>query len=150
MSDLFPVFEVPKIIASEDDLVKQRAGMSFDFETGDFKLDNAGRIETATPYEVWAQWCLKTVYTQRWAYLGYSDQIGVELEEAFNQEDNAAKESYIEYTISEALLADPYNRTKRVYDFNFNWETDSVKVTFVISGIWDNDYTMTVNLRKGG
>ena len=150
MSDLFPVFDVPKIIMSEDDLAKQRVGMSFDFETGDFKLDNGGRIETASPYDVWVQWCLKTVYTQRWAYLGYSDQIGVELEEAFNQEDNAAKESYIEYTISEALLADPYNRTKRVYDFNFNWETDSVKVTFVISGIWDNDYTMTVNLRTGG
>ena len=85
MSDLFPVFEAPKIIVTEDDLVKQRVGMSFDFETGDFKLDNGGRIETASPYDLWVQWCLKTVYTQRWAYLGYSDQIGVEMEEAFNR-----------------------------------------------------------------
>lgn len=149
MSDLFPVFEAPKIIVTEDNLVKQRVGMSFDFETGDFKLDNGGRIETASPYDVWVQWCLKTVYTQRWAYLGYSDQIGVEMEEAFNQESGEAAESYIEYTISEALLADPYSRTKRVYDFNFKWETDSVKVTFIVSGIWDSDYTITVNLRKG-
>ena len=147
MPDLFPVFEVPKVIDSGESSAKQRSGIYFDFEKGDFKLDNGGRIETASPYEVWVQWCLKTVYTQRWAYLGYSDQIGVETEEAFNQESREAIESYIEYTISEALLADPYSRTKRVYDFNFNWETDSVEVIFIVSGIWDNDYTMTVNLQ---
>jgi len=150
MSDLFPTFEVPKIIESEDDLAKQRAGMSFDFETGDFKLDNGGRVETASPYDTWVQWCLKTVYTQRWAYLGYSDQIGVETEEAFKQGSKEAIESYIEYTISEALLADPYNRTKRVYDFNFKWETDSVRVTFTVSGLWDSDYTITVSLQESG
>ncbi len=150
MPDLFPAFEMPKVVVSDDDFAKQRVGINFNFETGDFNIDNAGRIETASPYEVWIQWCMKTIYTQRWAYLGYSDQIGVEIEEAFNQEDKGTRESYIEYTVSEALLADPYNRTKRVYDFNFKWENDSVKVGFTVSGIWDNDYTMTVNLHKAG
>ena len=99
MPDLFPVFEVPKVIDSGESSAKQRSGIYFDFEKGDFKLDNGGRIETASPYEVWIQWCLKTVYTQRWAYLGYSDRIGVETEEAFNQESRETIESYIEYTI---------------------------------------------------
>lgn len=148
MPDLFPVFDVPKVIDSAETSASQRTGIYFDFEKGDFKLDGAGRIETAPPYDAWVQWCLKTVYTQRWACLGYSGQVGVELEEAFNQGDRAACESYIEYTVTEALLADPYARTKRVYDFNFEWKADSVKVMFTISGIWDSDYTLTANLQQ--
>ena len=150
MADLFPVFNVPGIDVSDENSVKQRIGIYFDFETGDFKTDNKGRIETASPYDAWTQWCMKTVYTQRWAYLGYSEQIGVELEEALKQEDRPSQESYIEKTISEALLADPYGRTKRVYDFTFKWERDSVKVAFTISGIWDTDYKTSVNLQKRG
>ncbi len=149
MADLFPVFNVPGIDVSDENNARERKGIYFDFETGDFKIDNKGRIETANPYDAWIQWCMKTVYTQRWAYLGYSDQIGVELEEALKQEDKPARESYIEKTISEALLADPYRRTKRVYDFAFKWERDNVKVTFIISGIWNNDYKISVNLEKG-
>ncbi len=94
MADLFPFFEVPKVISSDEITAKQFKGIYFDFEKGDYRLDGAGRIETAAPYDVWVQWCLKTVYTQRWAYLGYSDIVGVELEEAFKQDDRASKESY--------------------------------------------------------
>lgn len=147
MSNLFPVFDIPAIIEENKMTDRmQKSSIYFDFEKGDFLLDNAGRIKTAIPYDTWVQWCLKTVYTQRWAYMGYSDQIGVELEEAFNQDEKSAQESYIERTITEALLADPYGRTKRVYDFIFEWQTDGVKVTFTISGIWDNDTKLTADL----
>lgn len=149
MSSLFPSFDVPIIIeeSKKTDNI-QKSSIYFDFESGDIKLDNTGRIETASPYDTWVQWCLKTVYTQRWAYMGYSDQVGVELEEALNQDGRKAQESYIERTVTEALLADPYNRTKRVYDFIFNWQTDGVNVTFTVNGIWNDNVKLTVNLMR--
>ena len=92
------------------------------------------------------QWCLKTVLTQRWAFFAYSSQAGVEIEEAFAQQDRKAQESYMEKTITEALLADPYQRTRRVYDFTFVWKTDGVEVTFWVNGLWVEDKKLTAFL----
>ncbi len=148
MPDLFPVFEFSERMEEKyTNEAKQHSSLYFDFEKGDFKKDKNGRIETAQPYDAWVQWCLKTVYTQRQAYLGYSGAVGTELEQAFKSSDKEQKESYIEYTITQALLADPYKRTKRVYDFKFEWKTDSVKITFTISGVWNDDYKAAVNLQ---
>lgn len=149
MPSLFPVFEVPKVIEnSQQRDNRQKSSLYFDFEKGDFALDSAGKIQTATPYDAWVQWCLKTVYTQRYAFLAYSNQVGVEIEEAFQQPTREEQESNIEVTVTEALLADPYQRTKRVYDFLFEWETDGLKVTFTVSGVWNKDTTLTANFKK--
>lgn len=151
MASLFPTFDVPKVIENENKTDnRQKSSLYFDFELGDFALEKTGDIKTASPYDAWVQWCLKTVYTQRWAFLAYSSQTGVEMEEAFWQETRPEQQSYMESTIIEALLADPYSRTKRVYDFDFQWKTDSVDVTFVVSGIWDQDAPIKANLKKRG
>lgn len=125
---------------------EQKKSVYFDFEKGDFSLESNGEIKTATPYDAWVQWCLKTVLTQRWAFLAYSTQAGVEIEEAFAQQDRKAQESYMEKTITEALLADPYQRTKRVYDFTFVWKTDGVEVTFWVNGLWYQEKELTAFL----
>lgn len=49
-------------------------------------------------------------------------------------------------TITEALLADPYQRTKRVYDFTFVWKTDGVEVTFWVNGLWYQEKELTAFL----
>lgn len=150
MADLFPSFSTPKIINDNKQTDNiQKSSIYFDFEKGDFRLNNGGSIETAMPYDSWVQWCLKTVYTQRYSFMSYSNQVGVEIEEAFMQETQKEQESYIEKTITEALLADPYQRTKRVYDFNFEWGVDKVNVTFWVSGIWDKSELIHTNLKKG-
>lgn len=149
MPNLFPIFEVPKVIEKNQKADKrQKSSLYFDFEKGDFALDSAGKIQTAEPYDAWVQWCLKTVYTQRYAFLAYSNQVGVEMEEAFQQPSREEQESNIEVTVTEALLADPYQRTKRVYDFLFEWETDGLKVIFTVSGIWDRNTVLTANFKK--
>ena len=147
MNNLFPTFAVPKVV--ENKIPKEnrtKKSVYFDFEKGDFSLDSNGEIKTATPYDAWVQWCLKTVLTQRWAFLAYSTQAGVEIEEAFAQQDRKAQESYMEKTITEALLADPYQRTKRVYDFTFVWKTDGVEVTFWVNGLWYQEKELTAFL----
>ena len=79
-------------------------------------------------------WCIKTIETQRWAHDAYSDNAGIEAEEAFKQPDKAARESYFERTITEALLADPMGRTIQVKDFEFEWETDTLSITCTVIG----------------
>lgn len=149
MSNLFPTFAVPKVVEKNiQDKNRTKKSLYFDFEKGDFALENNGEIKTAEPYDAWVQWCLKTVLTQRWAFLAYSTQAGVEIEEAFAQQDKKAQESYIEKTITEALLADPYSRTKRVYDFTFVWKTDGVEVTFWINGLWYQEKELTTFLAR--
>ncbi len=147
MNNLFPTFAVPKVV--ENKIPKEnrtKKSVYFDFEKGDFSLESNGEIKTASPYDAWVQWCLKTVLTQRWAFLAYSTQAGVEIEEAFAQQDRKAQESYMEKTITEALLADPYQRTKRVYDFTFVWKTDGVEVTFWVNGLWYQEKELTAFL----
>lgn len=149
MNKLFPTFAVPKVVEGtlqEENRTKK--SIYFDFEKGDFALEGSGELKTATPYDTWVQWCLKTVLTQRWAFFAYSSQAGVEMEEAFAQQDRKAQESYLEKTVTEALLADPYGRTKRVYDFTFVWQTDGVEVTFWVSGLWHEEKELTAFLMK--
>lgn len=151
MPSLFPTFAVPKVVGEEKKPENRMKGsLYFDFAKGDFLLNSEGNIESATPYEAWCQWCMKTVYTQRFAFLGYSGQVGTELEEALNETTKKAQESALIRTITEALLADPYSRTKRVYSFLFQWGTDSLEVTFTVMGVWDKDATMTAKFLKGG
>lgn len=139
MPNLYPVFDVPKVAAegAAPAEKRQKGSFLFDFETGDFALDQAGKLIEATPYEAWQQWCLKTVYTERFAFWGYSGQVGAELTAAFQEKGKEAQESAIIKTVTEALLADPYKRTQRVFDFTFDWGTDSVDVTFYVAGVFE-------------
>lgn len=146
--ELYPAFEVPSIKDTIKKDNRQMTSLYFDFEKGDFVLSNTGDIKTATSYDSWVQWCLKTIYTQRWAFMAYGSQTGVELEEAFAQNNRALCESYIQKTVTEALLADPYSRTVRVYDFKFKWGVDSVDLELTVSGIWDDDAVLNAKLMK--
>jgi hypothetical protein len=131
MPNLYPVFEVPEIVEQQQTEPAPEYGKSwlFDFEKGDFVLDGTGRVVEADGHTAWVQWCVKTILTQRFAYVIYSSDYGTELEEAQKQPDRKAVEIELERAITEALLVDP--RTEMVKDFVFEWEGDTVKVSFV-------------------
>jgi len=130
MPNLYPTFEPPTIVEQEQLQLAPEYPKSylFDFEKGDFVLDGAGRIAIADGHTAWVQWCVKTVLTERFAYLAYSWNYGVEIDEALKQPTRALVEMEIERTITEALLADP--RTKLVTDFSFKWHADELYVSF--------------------
>lgn len=132
MPNLYPTFEPPTIVEQEQPQLAPEYPKSylFDFEKGDFALDGAGRIVIADEYTAWVQWCVKTVLTERFAYLAYSWNYGVEVEQAIKQPDRALVEMEIERTITEALMADP--RTELVRDFSFKWHADELYVSFTI------------------
>ena len=132
--DLFPVFDVPSDLADEADENDEGSGTEYapgplwDYETGDFVIDGAKRTIYGSGYDSWVLWCTKTIMTQRWAFLAYSDAHGVEADEAFAEPDRDAVESSFERTITEALEADPLERTLLVRNFDFTWLADSLEI----------------------
>jgi len=130
MPNLYPVFDVPEIAEQQQTEPAPKYGKSwlFDFAKGDFVVGGSGRVVEADGHTAWAQWCVKSVLTERFAHVIYSFNYGTELEEALKQPSRKALEAELERVISEALLADP--RTEMVKDFVFRWEGDAVRVTF--------------------
>jgi hypothetical protein len=132
MANLYPVFEMPELIEQQQTQPEPEYPESylFDFEKGDFVRDTAGRIVIADGHRAWVQWCVKTVLTERFAYLAYSQNYGAEIETALRQPSRQAVEAELERTITEALLVDP--RTQVVRDFRFTWQGDQLQVAFTV------------------
>ncbi len=132
MSNLYPVFEMPELMEQQQTELAPRYGKSwlFDFKTGDFVIDGAGKVIQTDGHTAWAQWCVKTVLTERFAYLAYSQNYGTEIETALRQPSRQAVEAELERAITEALLVDP--RTEMVRDFRFTWEGDQLQVAFAV------------------
>ena len=142
--NLFPVFEVPEIeTPTQAEKRKYKPSVYFDFEAGDFRLDGAYRMTASTGKEAFMQWCRKVVMTERDAFLAYSTDIGIEGEAALAESNRDAVESALEKTITEALMVNVH--TEYVRGFEFTWEADELKLTFVIKGKDWGEATMNVH-----
>jgi hypothetical protein len=132
MPNLFPTFEMPELVEDQQPVPEPEYPESylFDFKKGNFVLDGAGQVVEADGHTAWAQWCVKTVLTERFAFLAYSWDYGVEIEEALKNPNRAAIEAEVERTITEALMLDP--RTELVRDFSFRGQADELYVSFTV------------------
>ena len=132
MANLFPVFDMPELVEQARPKPEPEYPESylFDFEKGDFVVDGAGRVVIADGHTAWKQWCIKTVLTERFAFLAYGWDYGVELEEALKNPSRAIVEMEIEKAITEALVID--DRTELVKDFTFKWSGDQLWVNFTV------------------
>ena len=150
MPELFPVFEVPDLEPESQSENKTVYSASFDYELGDFALSPTGTMIEASPFDAWVQWCIKAINSECYTLIAYGRGYGAEFEDAFREPTRAARESAIERTITETVLADPYRRTVYARDFSFQWGVDSVEVAFTIGGIWEREAALSVHLiRKG-
>ncbi|MBR1566745.1 MAG: DUF2634 domain-containing protein [Oscillospiraceae bacterium] len=127
---LYPVFDIPADDEDEED-VEQRFLPTplFDFESGDFVRDGSNRIVMVDGRDAFILWVLKILSTQEGACLSYLEQ-GVDIEGCMAEENRPAIESALERSITEALMVHPC--TERVYEFDFEWDTDSVRVSFIV------------------
>jgi len=146
--NLFPVFDMPaEMVADTRNTSVYATAPMWDFNTGDFMVNNARQPVYGTGYDAWLLWCRKSLSTQRFVHLAYSDNFGIEIAEAFAEPDSKAQESAIERTVSEALLADPSGRTQQVRDFIFEWHEDSLRVTCMIIGYDGNSAVIDADIR---
>lgn len=131
MPNLYPVFDMPGLVEQQTEPApKYGNSWFFDFVKGDFVMDGAGRVLQTDGHTAWAQWCVKTVLTERFAYLAYSQNYGTEIEAALRQPSRQAVEAELERAITEALLVDP--RTQVVRDFRITWQGDQLQVAFTV------------------
>lgn len=147
MADLYPVFDVPTILEeTQKNEGIYKGSAYFDFQTGDFALDGGGRVTSASGFDAWKQWCIKTIATQRRAYYNYTAGLGIEGEQAMSQPTAALQQLALETTIQDALMADPYGRTVEVRDFTWIRGVDSLHMSCTVVGQDDRTATIEYNI----
>ncbi len=126
---LFQVFRVPAA-APLAERVTPRFGTSwqFDFETGEFVVDGGGHVVEADGVTAWAQWCVKAMLCERFAYAIYGPNYGAEIERVHRSPNGEVARAEAERAITEALLADPDRRTLSVGAFVFEQGNDGLEV----------------------
>lgn len=143
MPDLYPMFDVPEDIAEEEieapeiDLNPLKTA-AFDFNKGETIVDLKGRVVMAENQAAYRQWVIKCVMTERYEYLAYGPDFGVEVKAIMRANyPRDIAESELERTIREALMVDP--RTVSVDNFVFEWQADSVLVKCEVESIYDQE-----------
>lgn len=142
MPELYPAFDVPTEMV-EDTTNQQEVPTNvkspyFDFETGETRMKPLGRPTEAVGHESYRQWVMICAMTERYEYLAYTPDFGVEVKAIMRANyPRPIAESEIRRTITEALSVDP--RTVSVDNFTFKWEGDSLWVTCEVESIYGRD-----------
>lgn len=142
MANLLPEGYENEVVLDEDRVkegpIGYRNGVAFDYEHGDFKRDGRNRLLDSDGIESWRSWCINAILTERYSFLAYSSDFGVEWETVFRAESKEEAESIATRQITECLLADQYKRTRYVEDISYNWiAPDSVEIHATVQGIDD-------------
>lgn len=152
--NLFPEGYEGEIITEEDLASGQptgyRNGIAFDSQLGDFLRDGMHKMLDSTGVESWMAWCINCLQTERYKHLAYSTDFGIELDPVFKAASREEAENILTRQITEALLADPYRRTKYVSDITYNWTApDTAAVSVTIHGIDDVTIDITAYITRG-
>lgn len=134
---------------SEEEAVGYKKSIYFDEASGDFKRDGTKKLVEANGVDAWIQWCMKVLRTKRYVCQAYSDDIGIDIESAFQAESREEAESILENEITEALEADPYGRTDMVQSVTFQWmNADLLEVTCDVLGIDSNEVELKATIER--
>ena len=152
--NLYPVGYDLEVITEEDlqsgEPVGYRNGISFDYELGDFPRDGMNKMLDSTGIESWKSWCINCLHTERYKHLAYSTDFGIEIDAVFSATSREEAESILTRQINEALMADPYKRTKYIEEITYDWTAPDALVVFAaIRGVDDATIDITAYITKG-
>lgn len=152
--NLFPEGYEEEVITEEDLKSEQppgyRNGIAFDSQLGDFLRDGMYKLLDSDGIESWKSWCINCIQTERYKHLAYSTDFGIELDKAMKASSREEAESILTRQITEAIMADPYQRTKYIEEIIFEWTApDAVVVAVTIHGIDDVTIDITAYITKG-
>ena len=154
--NLFPEGYEEETITVDDLASKQptgyKNGIAFDSILGDFVRDGMHKLLDSNGIESWKSWCINCLQTERYKHLAYSSDFGIETDKAMKASSREEAESILTRQITEAIMADPYKRTKFVEEITFDWTApDSVVTTVLIHGVDDTtiDITAYITQREG-
>ena len=154
MPNLFPVGyqdAVPdgsKIV--EEKPIGYKPGIAFDYEKGDFARDGRNRTLESNGIESYKSWVMNCLQTERYKHLAYSTDFGIETDAVFSAETRAEAESILVRQITEAIMADPYQRTDHIEFIGIDWSIpDTALVHFFLFGIEDVTIDITAYITRG-
>lgn len=153
-NNLFPEGYEDEVIVAED-LESEKPtgylnGIAFDYDTGDFVRDGKNKILASDGIESWKSWCINCLNTERYKHLAYSSDFGIEKEAAMRASSQEEAESILIRQITEAILADPYERAAYIENITFDWTApDTVAASVIIHGIDDVTIDVTAYITRG-
>lgn len=116
---------------------------AWDFVNDQFMFDS-GKHKTLIENEALEVWIYKTLKTERWRYLAYDNDYGIELEQFIGAYANSSDNSnIIEQYISEALLINPY--IKSIDDIAATMDGDSLTYTISLTTIYGTMVTSSAS-----
>lgn len=137
-------------LLTEANAVRYRNGVAFDYQNGDFQRDGKNKLIDSNGIESWKAWCINCLQTERYKHLAYGPDFGIETEPAFRAASRAEAESVLTRQITEAIMADPYQRAKYIAEIEFTWEApDAIKTHVIIQGIDDVSIDLIAYITKG-
>lgn len=148
MVESFVGFDTSDIAIDEgiDEEITNVESPKLDYKEQRLSVNKVGRAIIGDEIDAYRVWVTKCLLTERYRYLAYSTDFGVEIERIIRENyPRGIAESELERTIKEALLMD--NRTVSVRGFSFAWEGDAVYVDFYVEHIYGTDY---FELMRGG
>lgn len=153
-TNLYPEGYEEEIITEEDLSKKQptgyRNGISFNSRRGDFLRDGMHKMLDSDGIESWKSWCINCLHTERYKHLAYSSDFGIEVDKAMMASSREEAESILTRQITEAIMADPYNRTKYIEEITYDWTApDTVAVAAKIHGVDDATIDIMAYITKG-
>lgn len=86
----------------DEEPVGYKPSVCFDDGLEDFKRDGSMKLVECSGLEAWIQWCKKVIQTKRYVCQAYSDDIGIDIEQAFQAGSREEAESILENEIVEA------------------------------------------------
>ncbi|MGN0999701.1 MAG: DUF2634 domain-containing protein [Faecousia sp.] len=152
--NLFPVGYENQVITDEDletgNPTGYRNGIAFDYEAGDFKRDGKNKLLDSTGVESWESWCTNCLNTERYKHLAYSTDFGIEIDAALKAASRKEAENILTRQITEALMADPYERTAYISEIVYDWTAaDTVVVDVTVHGVSDVTIDITAYITRG-
>lgn len=153
MPNLLPTGYEEEVLEADDLVANQpigyRNGIAFDDSIGDFRRDGKNRLLDSTGIESWKSWCINCLQTERFKHLAYSSDFGIEMDAVFAATSREEAESILTRQITEAIMADPYQRAAYIENLEYAWAAaDAVEVHLTIQGIDDVSIDITAYITK--
>lgn len=135
MSTEFPFVGSTTIV--EDNELPVFKEYAWDFENDKFIYDNNGNHVVVTENEALKVWIYKALKTERFDYIAYSWQYGIELK-PFIGKVMSVQERYSELkrVITECLMVNPYIVSIDSFSFDTDKHQETVKVSIELTTIY--------------
>ena len=137
MSTEFPFIGSTTSTVDTDDDLPLFKEYAWDFETDRFRYDGNGNHILLTGNDALEVWIYKALKTERFDYLAYSWQYGIELKQFIGKVMGVGERySELKRVITECLMVNPY--IKSIDSFSFEPEENSriVHITIRLTSIY--------------